>query len=362
MNSNCNVRYYTSWLEPSWMTGETVVHSVEDLSPNHREQENMLTNIQSVVESRALQGDGESFDSDVYGRFLDYNKWVKSEKSSKNGVVVGTGKYVYRICMYIQMELCTSTTLSDWLRNRSFDVLDTADVEQASGIFRQIVDGLNHVHSKNIIHRDLKPANVFLSKTGIWKIGDMGLSKLLVNNTNEEEVEFAPLNFESEKYPHEEHTVGVGTTSYASPEQIQGSDYGPESDVYSLGLMLMELFSAFDTEHERQLAFRNCRNGFVPDSIKLEVPDVYELILQCTHHEPSERPTAKEILSSSLFIHREKLDKESFCDQYKEKKIRKLQEEIEKKDKIIDYQQRIIEKLQKQLSRTKQSTVQHDQL
>ena len=72
------------------------------------------------------------------------------------------------------------------------------------------------------VHRDLKPANVLLSKLGAVKISDFGLSRPLDNT-----VAFA--------------NTFVGTTCYMSPERLSGDAYSYPADVWSLGLILLEL-------------------------------------------------------------------------------------------------------------------------
>lgn len=112
-------------------------------------------------------------------------------------------------------------------------------------IFRQISKGLAHVHSKHIVHRDLKPANIFHSiEDDSFKIGDFGLSKMLKTANG-------GLDFASESFSHMQNivvplessidgsgdwedplTMGVGTSSYAAPEQLESERYGAEADVF----------------------------------------------------------------------------------------------------------------------------------
>lgn len=86
-----------------------------------------------------------------------------------------------------------------------------------------IADGVSYLHERGIIHRDLKPANVY-RENGLVKVGDVGLSKRLGSDRRGA------------------HTQSVGTVYYMAPEVGRGQ-YGPEVDVYSLGVMIYEMLT-----------------------------------------------------------------------------------------------------------------------
>ncbi|KAI8377939.1 kinase-like domain-containing protein [Radiomyces spectabilis] len=111
-----------------------------------------------------------------------------------------------------------------------------------------IVDGLIYLYDNHrIIHRDLKPSNVLVNSLGQIKLCDFGVSGQLINSVAD---------------------TFVGTSSYMSPERIMGSPYSVKSDVWSLGITLMELALG--------------RFPFPPDSTPLSI---FEL-LQHIVHEP----------------------------------------------------------------------------
>ncbi|EEC42765.1 predicted protein, partial [Phaeodactylum tricornutum CCAP 1055/1] len=152
-----------------------------------------------------------------------YTSWLEPRKKAAGP------SYQYQICLYIQMQLCHPATLADWIRERNRKLHDEHAGNRlvfAADIFSQLCDGLAHVHSKGIVHRDLKPANVFASQDEKvqFKIGDFGLSKM-IESTCGNDTWRDPL------------TAGVGTASYAAPEQVSSGSYGKEADIFSLGLI-----------------------------------------------------------------------------------------------------------------------------
>lgn len=94
------------------------------------------------------------------------------------------------------------------------------------------------------------------------------------------------------------HTTGVGTASYASPEQLQGRRYGIRSDLFSLGLVLLELCCCFTTTHERADAFQSMRQpgGSAPLHLAKRSPAVAQLAELLCRTVPEQRPSAEEML------------------------------------------------------------------
>jgi HAMP domain-containing protein/predicted Ser/Thr protein kinase len=124
---------------------------------------------------------------------------------------------------FISMEFVRGYTLAE--------LLGEADAKQmaprvAIGIARQISRGLQAAHEQGIIHRDIKPQNVLIDHKGEVKLMDFGIARMAE--------------------AHEGMTQAgliVGTPHYMSPEQVQGKQLDPRSDVYSMGIMLYELLA-----------------------------------------------------------------------------------------------------------------------
>lgn len=87
-------------------------------------------------------------------------------------------------------------------------------------IARGVLEGLSYLHQRKIIHRDIKPSNILLTKSGQVKLCDFGVSGELVNSLA---------------------GTFTGTSYYMAPERIQGQPYTVTSDIWSLGLTLMEV-------------------------------------------------------------------------------------------------------------------------
>lgn len=312
---------------PPTASGRTMVWRVEDAGEGMR-----LGIFPSVVERPddavsmpSIEGGERS--GDAKDKRQHFHQTHHQQRPKQYHRVFPGRQYKYRICLFVQMQLCRPTTLADWMQARNKSVQsgisahsslrDQPWVEPALRIYLQITQGLAHVHSKDIIHRDIKPQNIFAAldtdvNGGVpcFRIGDFGLSKMLLDANGGQA-------FESEgRYSkkhgsdrdefaanaghnnvlavqQEAHTVGIGTASYASPEQVTSSTYGPESDIFSMGLILLELFSTIDSLHERATVFGNCRRGILPDRLCEDFPEVASLVAECTQEIPTRRPSAK---------------------------------------------------------------------
>src|ERR1043165_7377534 len=131
-------------------------------------------------------------------------------------------------------------------------------VDKAAQIARQICAGLAAAHKAGVVHRDLKPANVMIDEAGEARVTDFGLAAIA------EEVR---------------GDGRAGTPAYMSPEQLAGQELTTRSDIYSLGLVLYELFTgrrAFEASTLAEL-LRLRETGAQPSSPSSHVKDLAPL-------------------------------------------------------------------------------------
>jgi serine/threonine-protein kinase len=146
--------------------------------------------------------------------------------------------------------------------------------DRAIAIARQMCAGLAAAHDKGVLHRDLKPANVMIDGEGRARITDFGLAVIA-----------------------EERSAGdvrSGTPAYMAPEQLAGREVSVASDIYSLGLVLFELFTgkaAYRAESMAELQRLQQGEPTSPSSLVQDLdPAVERVILRCLARHPAERP------------------------------------------------------------------------
>ena len=151
----------------------------------------------------------------------------------------------------------------------------------------QTLEGLKYLHKNNIIHRDLKSANIFLTKSGLIKIGDLNVSTILkkgVANTQ------------------------TGTPYYASPEIWNDKPYNSKCDIWSLGCIIYEMATLhvpFRGTSLHQLFCKIMKGKYlqIPNRYSNDLKNIIKIIL---NGDPQKRPSADELLKNEIVIKKAK--------------------------------------------------------
>ncbi|HTG95166.1 MAG TPA: serine/threonine-protein kinase [Pyrinomonadaceae bacterium] len=182
---------------------------------------------------------------------------------------------------FLSMEYIKGEELSSLLRR-----IGRLPVDKSIQLARQICAGLNAAHDIGVLHRDLKPANVMIDADGNARILDFGLAGL------------------SEELPDNE--LIAGTPAYMAPEQLAGTEQTVKTDIYSLGLVLYELFTskkAFEASTLHELMELR-RNNTAPTSLTSLVDDldpvIERVIDRCIQTDPALRPSSALQVSAAL--------------------------------------------------------------
>lgn len=168
--------------------------------------------------------------------------------------------------------------------------------------FAQCVQGLAYLHSKGVIHRDVKPNNIFVHN-GVVKIGDMGLATQSPRIAAAGEL-VSSSGRNDDDYSTASKTSQVGTFLYTAPEVATGQ-YNEKCDVYSLGVVLVEMFSKFSTGMERvevlgKLLRSENEKEWLPEDWVLAHPIQARLARQMVSVDISARPTCHQVLGELL--------------------------------------------------------------
>lgn len=230
--------------------------------------------------------DHEDDGLDTYSSYDDTSSQLTTNRQSVASFVEN-----YRM-MFIQMEYFPRGTLADVLRTRqSINRLENLR------FIRDIAEGLSYLHNgQNVVHRDLKPTNIFITAANVLKIGDFGLAKRRDPTTS------AAL-LTTDLSPHaagcqQEHSVVGGSPLYCSPEQTQGSPVNKPSDIFSLGVVAVELYCAFKTLHERIVTLNEARQQALPEELLSHFPEEAKMFLDMLDPSPPRRPPIRRVIKS----------------------------------------------------------------
>ena len=228
-----------------------------------------------------------------------YSSWISENENNKT------------LSLYIQTEFINGRNLADVLSKRS-----QVDYDFSMKITKELAKALVDIHSAGIVHRDFNPSNVILMDNGLVKVIDFGISSIH-NYDDDDDVPCSPPS------PHmgassytirdidrfcinaaetKSNSMAEGTPLYSSPRQLNGIKSSEKDDIYSFGIMIFELFSLFKTQMQKVKEIKALRNeSKLPSEFEEKYPQIARLVKKMTEPRGKKRPSAFEILHSSLF-------------------------------------------------------------
>lgn len=354
------VRYFGAWME---------YHVIPNSPERHTARVGSLTTTSFLNDfSDELEVDDGHSSSSSFAA-------ISQGSSSEDGP--NTSPCAYQGTLYIQMQLC-SFSLKEWMEQND----RTISSEENIAILSQIAHALAYIHSQGLIHRDLKPSNVFVVgyaggsslQNACLKIGDFGVATFISDEAYDSPLSASmpflesppgPLQLTSQslgsvhvsrmdesrpiqiaptpaqplqivppspsasmleemgKYiptpaSQSYRTTGIGTAAYASPEQLRKDTYDEKTDMYSLGIILLELYHRFVTRMERAEIVRNLQKSRkLPEAFKTQYPQEAAIVLALTSPDPEVRPSAADLLTWSIFTEHAADHKRCTCCQCK---------------------------------------------
>uniref|UniRef100_A0A914CLN6 Protein kinase domain-containing protein n=1 Tax=Acrobeloides nanus TaxID=290746 RepID=A0A914CLN6_9BILA len=325
------LRYHNAWIECESFNSESLpstsqkVHSAIELSEEIKiRTDGVASTIESMSEStnaenrfwrKPTQNDHTSspfvtFNEDASDEAQSIkektinNLCATQESSSVNGVALIKQNSIVSLpepnylrfppVLHIQMELC-ETTLEKYTNERNAH-RKPIDEEFNKKVVRSLLSAMVFLHKNKIIHRDIKPSNIFLKKhkDGFHVLlGDFGLAKdqsaKVYGLEQEQEANFSE--------PLKKLSLGIGTYSYASPEQLNSRNYDSKTDIYSCGVVVYELYNIFHTSMERSNSLKTLRaTARTPVEFLGERPVLASMIDSMIRTDSYERPSAEKLL------------------------------------------------------------------
>jgi len=208
------------------------------------------------------------------------------------------GAFLEDDAVVLVMEYMNGGSLEQWIKKNK-NAIDADSLSAQSfqvkrepffaSIAYQVLTGLEYLHSQRIIHRDIKPGNILLNRRGNVKLCDFGISSL----HGEEDASL--------------QTTVIGTSRFMSPERLRAKPYGKASDIWSFGLVMLELWKG-------EIPFKNCESivslvitveemplDELLSGIRSASSSLRDLLLFCLQQEPEKRMPASILRQAPWF-------------------------------------------------------------
>ena len=191
----------------------------------------------------------------------------------------------YENTYFMAMEYVEGRTLADVLRLNGH-----LNSVQAAEIASEVSAALGFAHRNGVVHRDIKPANILIGSNGQVKVADFGIARAM--------------NAPTEKNLTQVGAV-MGTATYFSPEQAQGAQPDPRSDLYSLGVVLYEMVAGrppFNGDNPVSIAYKQVHDAPQPlNQLVADIPRPFEAIVaKLLAKRPEQRYANAEALREDL--------------------------------------------------------------
>ena len=164
---------------------------------------------------------------------------------------------------FIAMEYVQGRTLADIVQSNG-----RVSAVQAAEIASEVAAALGFAHRNGVVHRDIKPANILIGSSGQVKVADFGIARAMNSAADSNLTQVG---------------LVMGTATYFSPEQAQGAQPDPRSDLYSLGIVLYEMVGGkppFSGDNPVSIAYKQVHEAPRPlNQLAPDVPKPFEAIV-----------------------------------------------------------------------------------